>query len=165
MKVKGEIIENVAQLHPPTFDSKAQKGSSKLVVEIVVWFATIVGLKNWRIDPLRDLRHITDLDLEEIFEYKVNQKSYCYLNYQPLTSRTRIQKLHLVLFQVKDMPDHIPQSFAYVVVSEVLHHNIIHWAKLAIEKWRGKDILEQCSIIPNERREAMPLKEVVLGKL
>ena len=70
MKVKEEKIETIAQSHPPTSDSEAQMGSQELVVGTIAWFATVVGLQNWGIDPLRDIHHVTDL--EEIFGHKVN---------------------------------------------------------------------------------------------
>ena len=98
----------------------------------------VIGLENWGLDPMKDLHHMTNEDLVEIFGEKVDNKSYGYHNCKSTSLKSRIKELYPAFSQMNDMPDFIPQSFAQAVVSKVLHHDIIDWAKLALEKWRSK---------------------------
>ena len=63
------------------------------------------------------------------------------------------------------MLDHIPQSFARVVVSKALHHNIIDWAKLMSEKWRGKPSGSGPPSILHKGREGRMYLAFILQKL
>ena len=40
------------------------------------WFAEVVGLPNWGINPLRDLSHVQNGDLLEAFQRNVSHKGY-----------------------------------------------------------------------------------------
>ena len=98
----------------------------------------VIGLENWGHNPLKDLHHVINEDLVKIFGEKVEHKGYSYQECKSASLKSRIIELYPAFSQMKDMPDFIPQSFVRVMVSEVLHHGIIDWVKLASEKWRGK---------------------------
>ena len=51
------------------------KGSSDQELQIGTekWFVEVVGLRNWGINPLRDLSHIKNGDLLEAFQRRVSQ--------------------------------------------------------------------------------------------
>ena len=50
-------------------------------------------------------------------------------------------------------------------MSEVLHHIIIDWAKLASEKWRGKSSWSKPPIILQESGDGRAYNAVVMQKL
>ena len=39
-------------------------------------FAEVVGLPNWGINPLRDMSHVKNADILEVFQRKVSHKDY-----------------------------------------------------------------------------------------
>ena len=49
---------------------------NNLVVGSEAWFAEVVGLQNWGIDPQKDVNHIYNKDLHLLFEDKVSHKGY-----------------------------------------------------------------------------------------
>ena len=55
-----------------------RKGSSNQELQIGTekWFAEVVGLPNWEINPPRDLFHVKNGDLLEAFQRKVSHKGY-----------------------------------------------------------------------------------------
>ena len=40
------------------------------------WFAKVVGLPNWGLDPRMDVNHVSNKDLLVLFEDKVSHKGY-----------------------------------------------------------------------------------------
>ena len=122
----------------------------KIKVGTTAWFAVVIGFKNWGLDPLKDLHHVTNKDLVDIFGEKVDNKGYFYHECKLALFKSRIMELYLAFSQMKDMRDFIPQIFVRAVVSEVLHHSIIDWAKLTSEKWRGKSNWSKPPIILQE---------------
>ena len=105
------------------------------------WFAEIVGLPNWGINPLRDLFHVKNTDLFDVFQRKVSHKGYELAQCKSLKVKSRMEELWGPIFQCS-LPNkgYMPESFARAVVSEVLHSTTIDWAKLASAKWRAKPI-------------------------
>ena len=105
------------------------------------WFAEIVGLPNWGINPLRDLFHVKNTDLFDVFQRKVSHKGYELAQCKSLKVKSRMEELWGPIFQCS-LPNkgYMPKSFARAVVSEVLHSTTIDWAKLASAKWRAKPI-------------------------
>ena len=89
-------------------------------------------------DPIKDLHHVNDKNLLDIFGDKLDYKSYTYQDYKLIMLKSRIEEMYPTFLHTNDMPNFIPQSFACMVVSKVLHQSIIDWTKLASQKWRGK---------------------------
>ena len=61
-------------------DSAFKDHSNSLEIGCEDWFREVVGLQNWGIDPLRDINHVKNQDLQQIFGKKVPMKGYSYLN-------------------------------------------------------------------------------------
>ena len=55
-------------------DSSTKDQSSNLEVGCEDWFGEVVGLQNWGINPLRDINHVKNQDLQQIFGDKVAMK-------------------------------------------------------------------------------------------
>ena len=125
-----------------------------------------MGLQNWGIDPLRDINHVKNQDLQQIFGEKVPMKGYSYLNCKSKKLKRRMEKLYKPLFQQPDLPKegYVPESFARAAVSETLHFTSINWARLAAEKWQIRDAPNQI-IQYKEGEENLTYKSVVLISL
>ena len=61
-------------------DSTFKDHSNNLEIGYEDWFREVVGLQSWGIDPLRDINHVKNQDLQQIFGEKVPMKGYSYLN-------------------------------------------------------------------------------------
>ena len=166
-ETRTETIESLAQSvpQPQMSGSDQQTEPSKFEVGSTAWFAVVIGIKNWGLHPLKDLHHVTDEDLVQIFGGKVEHKGYSYRECKSAYLKSKIIELYPAFSQMKDMPNFIPQSFARAVVSEALHYSIIDWAKLALEKWRGKSSWRKPPIILQEGGGSRAYNEVVLEKL
>ena len=129
------------------------------------WFKDVVGLQNWGIDLLKDINHIKNSDLVEVFVDKVYNKGYTYFSCRSKKLKSIIEELYRAVFQ-SELPKEgfLPESFARAIVSEVLHFTNINWARLAIEKWRRKGISNQ-AIVYMEGGENVTYQTVVLSTL
>ena len=82
--------------HLDLADSLVQSKSSlpdvnNLVVESEAWFAEVVGLQNWRIDPKKDVNHVYNKDLHLLFEDKVSHKGYSWERCKSEKVKRRLQ--------------------------------------------------------------------------
>ena len=103
------------------------------------WFAEAVDLSNWGINPLRDLFHVKNGDLLELFQRKVSHKGYQIFECKSDKVKARMEELWQPIFQCKQRgSEYMPESFTKAVVSEVLYSTNIDWAKLVCAKWREK---------------------------
>ena len=86
------------------------------------WFAEVVGLPNWGINPLRDLSHVKNEDLLEAFQRKVSHKGYQLAECKSPKVKARMKELWEAIFQCK-LPESgfMPKSFTRAVLSEVLY--------------------------------------------
>ena len=55
------------------------------------WFRDVIGLPKLGIDPLKDINHVSDNDLIEIFGNKVANRGYSYLNCKSKEIKKRIK--------------------------------------------------------------------------
>ena len=87
-----------------------------------IWFAEVVGLPNWGINPLRNLSHVKNADILEIFQRKVSHKGYQIFECKSDKVKSRMEELWEPLFRCKP-PENgfIPESFTRAVISEVLY--------------------------------------------
>ena len=115
--------------HSPDVTANSKFGSED-------WFRDLVGLPNWGIDPLKDINHVRNDDLLEIFGDKVAKKGYSCLSCKSDAIKRRIEQLYRVVLQQQHLPKEgfIPESFARAIVSEVLHYTSIDWAQEAMSK-------------------------------
>ena len=117
------------------------KGASDQELQIGTenWFAEVVVLSNWKINPLRDLSHVKNGDLLEAFQRKVSHKGYQLAECKSSKVKARMEELWEAIFQCK-LPESgfMPESFTRAVLSKVLYSTNIDWAKLACPKWRAK---------------------------
>ena len=90
---------------------------------------------------MRDLFHVKNTNLFDVFQRKVSHKGYELAQCKSLKVKSRMEELWGPIFQCS-LPNKgfMPESFARVVVSEVLHSTTIDWAKLASAKWRAKPL-------------------------
>ena len=113
-------------------DPEVQIGTDK-------WFAKVVGLPNWGINPLRDLFHLKNGDLLELFQRKVSHKGYQISECKSAKVKARMDELWEPIFQRKQPESgYMPKSFTRAVVSKVLYSTNIDWAKLACAKLKAK---------------------------
>ena len=126
-----------------------------------------MGLQNWGIDPMRDINHVKNQDLQQIFGDKVAMKGYSYLNCKSKKLMRRMEELYKPFFQQPEMPNggyYVPESFARAAISEVLHFTSIKWARLVVEKWRIRDAPSDI-IHYNEGEVNLTYQSVVLSSL
>ena len=64
------IVESLTQ------SKSSSPDVNNLVVGSEAWFAQVVGLQNWGIDPRKDVNHVYNKDLQLLFEDKVSHKGY-----------------------------------------------------------------------------------------
>ena len=103
------------------------------------WFAEVVGLLNWGINPLRDLSHVKNANILEVFQRKVSHKGYQIKECKLAKVKSRMEKMWEPIFQCKPPESgFMPESFTRAVISKVLYSMNIDWAKLASAKWRAK---------------------------
>ena len=77
----------------------------------------------------------------------------------------RIEELYRPVFQLElSKEGFLLESFTRAIVSEVLHFTSINWARLAIEKWRGKEVSNR-AIVYMEGSDNVTYKTVILGTL
>ena len=144
-----------------------EKGSSEQELQIGTknWFAEVVGLPNWGINPLRDLSHVQNGDLLEAFQKKVSHKGYQLAECKSPKVKAQMEELWEAVFQCK-LPESgfMPKSFTRAVVSEVIYSTNIDWAKLACAKWRAKSRPAKLYRY-SEGGEHLTYTKVILGKL
>ena len=82
------------------------------------WFAEVVGLPNWSLDPRKDVNHVSNKDLLVLFEDKVSHKGYSWKQCKSLSVKKRMEELYKPLFQVNSMPKdgYVCESFTRAVV-------------------------------------------------
>ena len=103
------------------------------------WFAEVVGLPNWRINPLKDLSHVKNAEILEVFQRKVSHKGYQIFECKSAKVKSRMEEIWKPIFQCKPPESgFMPESFTRAVISEVLYSTNTDWAKLASAKWRAK---------------------------
>ena len=103
------------------------------------WFAEVVGLPNWGINPLRDLSHVKNADILEVFQRKVFHRGYQIRECKSAKVKSRMEEMWEPIFQCKPPgTGFMPESFTRAVISKVLYSTNIDWAKLASAKWRAK---------------------------
>ena len=120
---------------------ETMEGTSDLELQLgsETSFAEVVGLPNWGINPLRDLSHVKNTDILEIFQRKVSHKGYQIRECKSAKVKSRMEEIWEPVFQCKPPgTGFMPESFTRVVISEVLYSTNIDWAKLASAKWRAK---------------------------
>ena len=115
------------------------EGTSDLELQLgsETWFAEVVGLPNWGINPLRDLSHVKNADILEVFQRKVSHKGYQIRECKSAKVKSRMEEMWEPIFQYKP-PGTRFMLETRVVISEVLYSTNIDWAKLASAKWRAK---------------------------
>ena len=77
-------------------DIKSREGASsdpKVQIGTEKWFAKVVGLPNWGINPLKDLFHIKNGDLLELFQRKVSHKGYQISECKSAKVKARMEEL------------------------------------------------------------------------
>ena len=89
--------------HLDLVDSLVQSKSSSpdvnnLVVGSEAWFAEVVGLQNWGIDPWKDVNHVYNEDLHLLFEDKMSHKGYSWERCKLEKVKRKLQQLYLPLF-------------------------------------------------------------------
>ena len=139
MSTSGE--EHGLDLAAVEAQSKEEQAREESVVHgSAAWFAEVVGLPNWGLDPRKDVNHVSNKDLLILFQDKVSHKGYAWEQCKSEAVKRRIEQMYPPLFQVASMPKdgYICESFARAVVSEVLMFSSMNWALLGEEKWRGK---------------------------
>ena len=101
---------------------------NNLLVGSEAWFAEVVGLQNWGIDPRKDVNHVYNKDLYLLFEDKVSYKGYSCERCKSEKVKRRLQQLYLRLFQVLTMPKdgYVCESLTRAVISEVLYFTSIN---------------------------------------
>ena len=62
------------------------------------WFTRVVDLPNWRIDMLKDINHVCNNNLFEIFGDKVAKKGYSYLSCKSKVIKKRLEQLYSAIF-------------------------------------------------------------------
>ena len=120
---------------------EAMEGTSELELQpgLETWFAEVVGLPNWGINPLRDLSHVRNSDILEVFQRKVSHRGYQIRECKSAKVKSRMEEMWEPVFQCKPRgTEYMPESFVRAVISEVLYSTNIDWAKLASAKWRAK---------------------------
>ena len=130
------------------------------------WFAEVVGLPNWGLDPRMDVNHVSNKDLLILFEDKVSHKGYFWKQCKSSSVKKRMEELYKPLFQVNSMPKdgYMCESFTRAVVVEVLTSSNMNWALLAEEKWCGK--VGNGEVVPyREAGEELTYKRIMLNKL
>ena len=139
----AELAEDQSQApsEPIQTGSQAKLVEQEVNIGSEKWFAETVGLPNWGINPLRDLFHVKNTNLFNVFQRKVSHKGYELTQCKCLKVKSRMEELWGPIFQCS-LPnkEYMPESFARAVVSEVLHSTTIDWAKLASAKWRAKPL-------------------------
>ena len=113
-------------IHQVNSTSKDFTTSSKIGCED--WFKEVVGLRNWKIDPLRDINRVKNQDLQQIFGDKIPMKGYSYANYKSKKLKRRMEEFYKPMFEQPEMPKegYILESFARAAVSEALHFTSIN---------------------------------------
>ena len=126
----------------------------------------MVGLQNWGIDSLRDINHVKNQDLYQIFGDKVPMKGYSYLNCKSKKLKRRMEELYKPLFQQPEMPKegYVLESFTRAALSEALHFTSINWVRLAAKKWQIRDA-PSAVIQYEEGEENLTYQSVVLTSL
>ena len=115
-----------------TSDQELQLGSKS-------WFAEVVGLPNSGINPLRDLSHVKNADILEVFQRKVSHKGYQIKECKSAKVKSRMEEMWEPVFQCKPPgTGFMLESFTRAVISEVFYSTNIDWAKLASAKWKAK---------------------------
>ena len=130
------------------------------------WFAEVVGLPNWGLDPRKDVNNVSNKDLLVLFLNKVSLKGYAWEQCKSEAMKRRLEQMYPPLFQVASMPKdgYVCESFARNVVSEVLMFTNMNWALLDEEKWRGKSGHGEV-VCYKESREEKTYKAVVLERI
>ena len=130
------------------------------------WFAEVVGLPNWGLDPRKDVNHVSNKDLLVLFQDKVSHKGYVWEQCKSEAVKRRMEQMYPPLFQVASMPKdgYVCESFARAVVSEVLMFTSMNWALLGEEKWRGKSGHGEV-VCYRESGEEKTYKAVVLERI
>ena len=62
------------------------------------WFAEVVGLPNWGLDPRKDVNHVSNKDLLVLFEDKVSHKEYSWNQCKSSSVKKRMEELYKPLF-------------------------------------------------------------------
>ena len=120
---------------------ETMEGTSELKLQpgLETWFAEVVGLPNWGINPLTDLSHVRNTYILEVFQRKVSHRGYQIKECKSAQVKSRMEEMWEPIFQCKPPgTGFMPKSFTRAVISEVLYSTNIDWAKLASAKWRAK---------------------------
>ena len=155
-----DIVESLTQ------SKSSSPDVNNLVMGSKAWFAEVVGLQNWGIDPQKDVNHVYNKDLQLLFEDKVSHKGYSWKRCKSDKVKRRLEQLYLPLFQAWTMlkDGYVCESLTRAVVSEVLHFTSINWAKLGEEKWRAKSSQGEV-ILYKDNEEDVTFKSIVLEEL
>ena len=163
----AELAEDQSQAssEPIQIGSEPKLVEQEMNIGSEKWFAKIVGLPNWGINPLRDLFHVKNTDLFDVFQRKVSHKGYELAQCKSLKVKSRMEELWGPVFQCS-LPNkgYMPESFARAVVSEVLHSTTIDWAKLAFAKWRAKPLSSKIYYY-TEGGQELTYKKIFLERL
>ena len=62
------------------------------------WFAKVVGLPNWCLDPRKDVNHVSNNDLLVLFEDKVSYEGYSWKQCKSSSVKKRMEELYKPLF-------------------------------------------------------------------
>ena len=91
----AELAEDQSQApsKPIQIGSKPKLVEQEINIRSEKWFAEIVGLPNWGINPLRDLFHIKNTDLFDVFQRKVSHKGYELAQCKSLKVKSRMEEL------------------------------------------------------------------------
>ena len=163
----GDSAERIQASQSANLD-ETQTEDNKKIQEIGSedWFREVVGLQNWRIDPLKDINHVKNQDLQRVFGDKVQMKGYSYHKCKSKRLKRRVEELYKPMFQQPDLPKegYIHESFARADVSESFYYTSINWARLAAEKWRIRDAPTEV-IVYKKGGEEVTFGSVILSNL
>ena len=155
-----DLAESLVQSKSPLLDL------NDLLVGNEAWFAEVVGLQKWGINPQKDVNHVYNKDLHLLFKDKVSYKGYSWERCKSEKVKRRLQQLYPSMFQVPTMPKdgYVCESFTRAIVSEVLYFTSINWARLGEEKWRAKSSQGEV-ILYKDSEDDLTYKSIVLEEL
>ncbi|KAG0631938.1 hypothetical protein M758_1G292000 [Ceratodon purpureus] len=101
------------------------------------WFASTVSLPNYGLDPSRDVNHVQNSELIQMFGARQQNLGYFYPGAKSERIKSRVEELYPAIYQFSEMPKNqcIKESFARAILSEVCHGYPMNWAQYAAERW------------------------------
>ena len=76
MSTLGDEQQQQLVVYRAQSEAEETSRGDSLVHGSEAWFAKVVGLPNWGLDPRKDVNHVSNKDLLVLFEDKVSHKGY-----------------------------------------------------------------------------------------